>query len=221
MKNVHGWYLPDDDVHFTAYLEGLHKAGQPVQYQKAQRDAAVSYCKSFRTVIDVGAHVGLWSGPLEDVFSTIHAFEPYNQFHHILEKNAPHSIIHNYALSDHEGTANIIVNKDNSGIAYIEECKYPEEGPIPMAMLDSFNMERVDLIKIDCEGYELPVLKGAGATIAHNRPVIIVEQKPKKSETYGWGQYDAIEYLIKTHNYRIIDRVIDDWILIPYTRGGK
>lgn len=221
MKEVYGWYLPDDDAHFTEYLTGLRKAGQAVEYQKAQRDAAISYCDNFRTAIDVGAHVGLWAGPLEEQFSTVHAFEPYSEFHKILKKNALHSTIHGYALSDQEGTARIIVNKENSGIAYIEECKYPEEGPIPMATLDSFGFENVDFIKVDCEGYELPVLKGAGSTIAHNRPVIIVEQKPKKSETYGWGQHDAITYLIREHNYRIIDRVIDDWILKPASRGGK
>ena len=221
MKEVHGWYLPDDDVHFTEYLTGLHKAGQPVEYQKAQRDKAVHYCDNFRTAIDVGAHVGLWAGPLTERFSVVHAFEPYTQFHNILKKNALHSIINGYALSDREGTAKIIVNKENSGIAYIEECKYPEEGPVPMATLDSFGFENVDFIKVDCEGYELPVLKGAGSTIAHNRPVIIVEQKPKKSETYGWGQHDAITYLIREHNYRIIDRVNDDWMLKPAQRGGK
>lgn len=221
MKEVYGWYLPDDDVHFTEYLTGLHKAGQPVEYQKAQRDAAISYCDNFRTAIDVGAHVGLWAGPLTERFSVVHAFEPYTQFHNILKKNALHSIINGYALSDREGTAKIIVNKENSGIAYIEECKYPEEGPIPTTTLDSLTFENVDLIKVDCEGYELAVIKGAHKTIKKWGPVIVVEQKPKKSETYGWTQYAAVEYLIETHNYRIIDRVIDDWILKPAPRGGK
>lgn len=221
MKEVYGWYLPDDDAHFTEYLTGLHKSSQPVEYQKAQRDTAISYCDNFRTAIDVGAHVGLWAGPLEEQFSAVHAFEPYSEFHKILKKNALHSTIHGYALSDQEGTARIIVNKENSGIAYIEECRYPEEGPIPMAPLDSFGFEHVDFIKVDCEGYELPVLKGATKTIQKWGPVIVVEQKPKKSETYGWTQHAAVEYLIEAHNYRIIDRVIDDWILKPAPRGGK
>lgn len=221
MKEVYGWYLPDDDAHFTEYLTGLRKAGQPVEYQKAQRDTAIPYCDNFRTAIDVGAHVGLWAGPLEEHFASVHAFEPYNQFHSILEKNAPHSTIHHCALSDHEGSANIIVNKENSGIAYVEECQYPDEGHIGMVKLDSYHFEHVDFIKVDCEGYELPVLKGAYETIQKWGPVIVVEQKPKKSETYGWTQHAAVEYLIETHNYRIIDRVIDDWILKPAPRGGK
>ena len=51
MKEVYGWYLPDDDVHFTQYLESLKKAGEPIEYQRAQRETALKHCDQFRNVL--------------------------------------------------------------------------------------------------------------------------------------------------------------------------
>ena len=52
-----------------------------------------------------------------------------------------------------------------------------------MMTIDSLNLSRLDLIKIDVEGMELEVLQGAEATLGRFRPIIIVEQlKASKQE---------------------------------------
>lgn len=220
MKTVHGWHLPDDDVHFTDYLEGLAKAGHPVEYQREQRESALSYCKNFRGAIDVGAHVGLWARPLCDKFKEVYAVEPREDFLSILEENAPYAKVWNYAVGEEEKKISLKANQDNSGISFVDPSA--TDGECLMIRLDTIVFkEPIDFIKIDCEGYELPILKGAYGLIEEDQPVIIVEQKPNKSQTYGWGQHDAIEYLIWKHNYRIIDRVIDDWVLVPAPKGAK
>ena len=53
----------------------------------------------------------------------------------------------------------------------------------------------VDLIKVDCEGYELNVLRGALQTILINKPVIIVEQKPGHGKVFGYADDAAVNYL--------------------------
>lgn len=206
MKNVHGWYLPDDDTHFTEYLDGLHKAGQPVEYQFAQRDTATRWCNKFDFALDIGAHVGLWSRPLTLKFKKVVAFEPHEPFHKLLRSNAPDVDIRGLALGSAFGTVSLEETEGNSGITRVSGSG----GKIHMVDLDSFEFSPVDFIKVDCEGYELPVLEGAHTLLKHSSPVIVVEQKPHK---YGWGQHAAVEYLIKEHNFRIVDRVIDDWVL--------
>jgi FkbM family methyltransferase len=219
MKNVHGWYLPDDDVHFTQYLEGLAKVGHPIEYQREQRERALSYCDQFRGAIDVGAHVGLWAKPLCERFKIVNAIEPYEEFLPILEENAPYAKVWNYALGTGNKNITLKTNKDNSGIAFVDPSE--NDGECVMIRLDSIMFSTpIDFIKVDCEGYELPVLQGAYSLIEQDQPVIIVEQKPHKTDGYDWGQYDAVNYLMKHHDYRVVDRVIDDWILKPLPKKG-
>ncbi len=63
--------------------------------------------------------------------------------------------------------------------------------------LDDFDLEEVDFIKIDCEGYELWVLQGAVETLKRCKPCLIVEQKPETGmeERYGVTAKDAIAFL--------------------------
>jgi FkbM family methyltransferase len=55
----------------------------------------------------------------------------------------------------------------------------PVELTVPITTLDAIVSERrvsgVDLVKVDVEGWELPVFQGASATFARDRPVVIFE----------------------------------------------
>ncbi|MHA2069722.1 MAG: FkbM family methyltransferase [Candidatus Thorarchaeota archaeon] len=66
---------------------------------------------------------------------------------------------------------------------------------VEVVVLDDYNFTEVDFIKIDCEGYELFILKGLEQTILANRPVIIVEQKPGNAERYGLKRDGAVHHL--------------------------
>lgn len=46
---------------------------------------------------------------------------------------------------------------------------------VDVVSVDSLGLDRVDFIKIDCEGMDVDVLEGARRTIARDRPVILVE----------------------------------------------
>ena len=66
--------------------------------------------------------------------------------------------------------------------------------------MDSFGFKDVDFIKIDVEGHELRVLKGAIETISTHRPTIILEENDRIE---GWGKgkkFDAMDFL-KTLGY--------------------
>jgi hypothetical protein len=64
-----------------------------------------------------------------------------------------------------------------------------------MKRLDDFEIQAIDLIKIDCEGYEYFVLQGAERTVRTQKPCVVVEQKPKKGSQFGLDDRAAIELL--------------------------
>jgi hypothetical protein len=66
---------------------------------------------------------------------------------------------------------------------------------VEVVVLDDYKFTDVDFIKVDCEGYELFVLKGAEKTILENKPTIVVEQKTGNGQRYGLGEKDAVSYL--------------------------
>lgn len=208
MKLVNGWYLPDDDTHFESHLGVANSGSEQVEYQAHQKKQAYATCTSFRTALDIGAHVGLWSRGMSVKFKRVISFEPFKGYIPILKKNAPNVEIHNHALGEKRGKVELTVPEGNTGAAYISG-----DGEIDVIPLDDLGpWSEVDFIKIDCEGYELPVLKGAVKLLQRNNPVIIVEQKPHKHFADKWGQYDAIGYL-ETLGYQPYARIIDDWIL--------
>jgi hypothetical protein len=66
---------------------------------------------------------------------------------------------------------------------------------VPMQTLDSFALDDVDFMKLDCEGYEYFATLGAIETICRCRPVVIVEQKAGCGPHYGRGELDAVTLL--------------------------
>jgi FkbM family methyltransferase len=150
-----------------------------------------------------------WSRLLTQKFDRVVAFEPHMPYIPILLKNAPKvAEVMQHALGESRSKVGLVIPEGNTGAAYING-----DGDTDVIPLDNLGPWRdIDFIKIDCEGYELPVLKGAVETLTNNDPTIIVEQKPHPHFADQWEQYAAIEFL-ETLGYRVHMRVIDDWIL--------
>lgn len=70
------------------------------------------------------------------------------------------------------------------------------------AICDAARVERLDLIKIDVEGFEWPVLQGADRTIAKFRPHIVFEYNVEYA-TRGGGDAGLISNLFEGHRYRL------------------
>jgi len=204
VKQAFGWSLPDDDTHFEYYF---NKQGHG-NYQKEQRDKALSYVEKFDFALDVGGHIGLWSRPLTEKFNRVVAFEPCQDYIDLFTLNAPKAEIIKVALGELDGSARLMNQMDNSGATYLEEG----EG-VHVVTLDSFGYDNVDFIKIDCEGYEFPIVLGAAETLKRCNPVVIVEQKQHKTHSNWWGKTAAVEFMINILDYRVVSRVLNDWVL--------
>jgi len=217
MKQHQGVWLPDGETHLTRWMT---RSGELVDgvgtYQIKKLREVVSYCKQFRSVVDVGAHCGLWSMQLAKFFSTIHAFEPVAEHRACFLRNAPPRFsLYPCALGDHEGLVSIHTAPTSSGDSWVD----PDvAGEVPLRTLDSFHLIAVDLIKLDCEGYELFALRGGEETIISNQPVIIVEQKPGRAQKFGLGERDALPYL-EGLGYRLAKELSGDFIMVPGEKG--
>ena len=131
--------------------------------------------------LDVGSNWGYFSvhvASQPDFKGLVHAFEPFPASFEDLDSLvadldlAASVFCHPIALGSEE-TELSMTNPRHSGLAMLDrEARGPR---VPVRPLDSFNFERVDLIKMDLEGFEYDFLRGGGATIARCRPVIVFE----------------------------------------------
>jgi FkbM family methyltransferase len=197
MKQVHGIWLPDNDEHFAIHLERGPKHNGIGTYQYSKIMEAVKYIPSARrrVALDVGAHVGLWSRVLADMFHSVVAFEPVHWNNECFVKNvtAENVSLCSYALGDHSGTSSM----SNDNVVNSGNWRIDPKGNthVVSVMLDEFDTKDVDFIKIDVEGRELNVIHGAKKTILRDKPFMLVEQKPRNAERYGYTQTQAVDTL--------------------------
>lgn len=64
---------------------------------------------------------------------------------------------------------------------------------VPLVTIDGLLLPRVDLLKIDVEGMEIDVLRGAAATILRCKPIIVME-RVKSDERAMVNQLDKVGY---------------------------
>ncbi len=179
MKQVYNYWMPDSDNHFERLIKKRISQGGPAEYQDRIREAAYKYITDFDLCIDVGANVGLFTLPLSTKFKKIIAFEPVDQVYECLEKNTQglNVELRKYALGNANSTIDIEVVNDNTGQSFVKD-ETMGKGSIDIKRMDDLALPKFGLLKLDCERYELEILKGGIETILKYKPIIIVEQHP-------------------------------------------
>ncbi len=136
------------------------------------------------TAIDVGANIGSYTLRLARRFHRVIAFEP-NPFNlRILKLNVSKNKLENVevervALSDHAGHEPFFIQSRAGGTSTLDSShyglNYDRVSRARVMRLDDMKIEGVDLLKIDAEGSELQILKGAESTIERSNPALGVE----------------------------------------------
>ncbi|MEG3841400.1 FkbM family methyltransferase [Microcoleus sp. herbarium14] len=147
-------------------------------------------CDRSRLAVDIGAHSGSFTHDLAQYSAGCEAFEANPILASLLEENCKGEAvrIHSCALSDREQQTELIVpsldGNEFSALGTIE----PENNfsgvelrkfTVSCYPLDSFNFPPVGFIKIDVEGHELAVIKGAQLTIERDRPSFLIEAEER------------------------------------------
>jgi FkbM family methyltransferase len=201
--------------------------------------------------IDVGANVGHHSLFMSKLCDEVHSFEPYGRVKDILMSKLLFSkcsniVVHNVGLGEKSefldfyapvgrniGTGSFMAEhaKDNN-------IKYGKleivEGDLYISKL---NLKRIDLIKIDVEGFEKYVLLGLRDTLEKYRPFVVMEYSkvtrdnlslqelkeilPSGYSIRGISAYRTFCRLFNRMNYHLTDfdpgnPKIGDLLLVPH-----
>ncbi len=147
-------------------------------YEPAQTRALLSAVRSGDVVYDIGAHVGYFAVLMAECAGPtgqVHAFEPrpINQrfLRRHLRINGCRTVeFHPWSVGDRTGGA-LLETRTGTGTGYVSE-----RGDVPIHMIDvdtmvaSDRLPPPDFMKIDVEGGEVAVLRGAIQTITVHRP---------------------------------------------------
>ena len=166
-------------------------------YQNRKLRRALALTKGRGVVVDVGAHCGLWAMQFASEFQWVHAFEPIPAHIECLMRNCAdcdNVQIHAHALGNAAGRVTMHTEPTSSGDSY--PAPGVNDGATLIERYDDLQIAaKIDLVKLDCEGFELFALQGMAEMLARDQPAIVVEQKPGKAQKFGIGERDAVKYL--------------------------
>lgn len=156
--------------------------------------------------VDVGASTGWFSVPMAAQGFDVYAIEPNPRPAARLQENATLNdaflVIHRAAASDMVGEAVLHFNAGlplTSGASLnLEDCLAPTgRETVRTVMLDSLGLDDVSLVKIDVEGHELPVLRGAADLVGECRPHLVLEANTDaaREELSAWLDENGYEWM--------------------------
>lgn len=138
-------------------------------------------------ILDIGAYIGLHTIAMSKIVkegSVVHAFECQPKSYELLRLNTKkrgNVITYNNIISSSKTQRYIKTFDENvdgnyGGMgSYSEKDESHMEMNIPTMSIDDLKLSDIGLIKIDVEGHELDVLKGAEQTIKKYKPPIFIE----------------------------------------------
>jgi FkbM family methyltransferase len=205
-----GWWLARNDV-----------CGQSLvlnAYEKQERVVVESMLAAGMTVLDIGAHHGVYTllasrkvGPNGRVL----AFEPSvrerNRLIKHLRLNRCRNVqVQSVALGSKPGWAELfVVEEVETGCNCLQVPRVSQTvtgTPVFVDTLDNCllrrGIDRVDFMKLDVEGAELEVLKGAGRLLKRaDRPIILAEVEDIRTAAWGYQAREIVEFL-RQYDYR-------------------
>ncbi len=178
------------------------------------------YLLSSKMVMDIGANIGEWTTLALQINpnASIHCFEPSQPTFEKLKENVPASVAcNNFGLGSRNEQKEFFVFDNLATTNSLYERHGLEDGwgkkpqtkneIVQIRTIDDYcqknNIEKIDFLKIDTEGHELEVLKGAKQLLSNKVIKIIYFE-------YGGCYIDArillkdiFEYIDEFSNYRI------------------
>jgi len=180
---------------------------QNIRYDILTEKILSNVLHSDSNCIDIGAHKGeILSRLLKHSPIAKHiAFEPIPYlFEGLKSKFGNKAVIYPFALSDHAGVTEFNLVLDDPAYSGLKKRKYKTDKPsiqtiqVVVKTLDELipaDSKKIDLIKIDVEGGEFDVLKGAEKLLLRDKPLLIFECGKGASEYYGAEPGELFQYL--------------------------
>jgi FkbM family methyltransferase len=200
-----GWWLARNDVCGDAIFAG--------GFEEAERRFVEDYLKAGMTVLDIGAHGGyytLLASRKVGRRGRVIAFEPSPRerqrlYQHLRINRCSNVLVERAAVSSYEGEAEFFfVDGRDTGCNSLRPPVVADSIrtlPVPVVTLDSalerLAIDRVDFLKMDVEGGELEVLKGAIKLLSQSyRPLILCEVADVRTAPWGYKAREIILFLV-------------------------
>lgn len=156
-------------------------------------------------VMDVGAHIGLYTGYLASRGCRVIAFEGHPVYAPLLQRNIDQNgwevEVHSHFLY----SRSVSLTEDLEHETRASNTWLPSafgEAAYPLDYCWGLSMSpTISLIKIDAQGADLHVLLGAGRLIARDRPAILIEFEAPLALRHGHTADDYRTWM-RQHDYR-------------------
>jgi FkbM family methyltransferase len=169
-------------------------------------------------IIDIGGHAGRHSQVILRKLNPSHLliFEPLpkqKEFLQALFAGYGNVAVYDCALGNQRGPTSFVVKKGALEESGLLQRSFYNDGnnedletiPVTIETLDNLNFPfRVDFIKIDTEGGEIDILKGAVKLLRRDAPIVSVEYGPGGYDAYGYKS-DTLFELATESGYSIFD----------------
>jgi FkbM family methyltransferase len=149
-------------------------------------------------MLDVGCNIGNHSCFLAKDFRAVHSFDPnpiiIKRLHTNITLNGLSNITaHSVGLGCAEHTLYLNINVEgNLGGSFLTNTAAAKSLAVPIVMGDDIVSKavtgKVDFLKIDVEGHELPALQGLARTIARDRPIVAFEFHAQDRPADEWQE---------------------------------
>ncbi len=217
-----GRMILDTNDHLAQRIR-FEEGFEPEVRQEVERIASRSV-----NVIDIGANIGYYSilaarlvGPGKRVFS----FEPQASIASKLRRNIEANALRNvevfqYALADSHGTAtfNLPPEGEEAFGSMHANGRFEVAKTVQVEMhrlddvLEKLGNPKIGLVKMDAEGAELLILRGAAKLLSSpDKPDLIFEANEVNCKPFGYCVFDILQY-VHSYGYRLRQLDYEDWI---------
>jgi FkbM family methyltransferase len=160
-------------------------------------------CQGGKVFVDVGAHIGSVVDSVRRGNPTVKviAFEAIPDKVAHIRRKFPDVEVYSCAVGEDTAETTFFVHAKRSGYSSLgrpSASARPDvtEIKVQLRRLDDLVTSReVDLVKIDVEGAELGVLRGADRLISENRPTVMFESGPVSDDGLGYSKEELFAWL--------------------------
>lgn len=214
IQTKEGIWVLRNDSHISRWIE-QHGS---LQHDYQTLPIVLEHINKGDHIVDAGAFVGDTAKPFLDRIGQtglLHCFEPNPAAFECLRLNLPIQLNVRFvetALSDTSGVIGLEAG-ENAGGSHLSAGSPVKVRTIA---LDSFELSRLDFLKLDVEGCELRALRGAEKTISKFHPKMLIEINHGALERQGAIAQDIYTWL-EAHGYEWHEVVPHDGANTPQT----
>lgn len=235
LKNGNEMYLFDNTTFFNHKITGSSGI-----YQKRNLDFIKSLRPHFNIIIDGGTHVGMNTIQYAKIADKVYSIEASPETYKLLQLNVElynitNAVLYNFPISNIDGeTVNFKhFDGDEGNNRIVREFKGDRGIPfiLKTRTLDSIlqsEKDKIDVIKLDIEGYEMKALLGAENTLNNHKPILQIEIFDNILKRNGHSAQQLYDYLydlgycaynfkgeLLSRKYEKVKRICDTFFIHP------